>query len=75
MMAFYRQRFANAADFTFFMVGAFKVDDVVPLLARYVGSLPSTGQPASRVVDLGIRFPAAMQRCAWTRDASRAPRR
>ena len=38
------QRFANAADFTFFMVGTFKVDDALPLLARYVGSLPSTGK-------------------------------
>ena len=37
MTAFYRQRFANAADFTFFMVGAFKVDEALPLLARYVG--------------------------------------
>jgi len=34
MMTFYRQRFSNAADFTFFMVGAFKVDEVVPLLAQ-----------------------------------------
>ena len=43
MLSFYRARFANAADFTFFMVGAFKLDDAMPLLARYVGSLPSTG--------------------------------
>jgi zinc protease len=57
MTAFYRQRFANAADFTFFMAGAFKVDDALPLLARYVGSLPSTGPQTSRVVDLGIHFP------------------
>ncbi len=57
MTAFYRQRFANAADFTFFMVGAFTVDDALPLLARYVGSLPSTGRQTSRVVDLGIHFP------------------
>ena len=28
MLTFYRQRFSNAADFTFFMVGAFKVDEV-----------------------------------------------
>ena len=62
MTAFYRQRFANAADFTLFMTGAFKLDEVLPLLARYVGSLPSTGQPASRVVDLGIRFPDGIQR-------------
>ena len=57
MTAFYRQRFANAADFTLFMAGAFKVDDVLPLLARYIGSLPSTGRQTSRVVDLGIHFP------------------
>ena len=38
-----RQRFTNAADFTFFMVGTFKVDEALPLLQRYVGGLPSTG--------------------------------
>src|ERR1051325_9924039 len=43
MLAFYKQRFANAANFTFFFVGAFKVDEVTPLLATYLGSLPSTG--------------------------------
>ena len=42
MLAFYQQRFANAADFTFFFVGAFKVDEITPLLATYLGSLPST---------------------------------
>jgi zinc protease len=62
MITFYRQRFANAADFTLFMVGAFKVEDVVPQLARYVGSLPSTGPRASRYKDVGIRFPETPQR-------------
>ncbi len=62
MIDFYRQRFSNAADFGFFMVGAFKVDDVVPLLARYVGSLPSRGKATSEVKDLGIRFPSNIQR-------------
>jgi zinc protease len=57
MTAFYKQRFSNAADFTFFMVGAFKVDDAVPLLAKYVGSLPSTGQKTSNYRDVGIKFP------------------
>jgi len=60
MLAYYKARFSNAADFTFFMVGAFKVDDVVPLLARYVGGLPAnTAQPASNFRDLAIHFPAA----------------
>src|SRR5262249_10328819 len=63
MLSFYKQRFANAADFTLFMVGAFQLDTALPLLARYVGSLPSTnGAARSQYRDLGIRFPAAAQR-------------
>src|SRR6185369_7220231 len=31
MLAFYRERFANAANFTYVFGGAFKVDEVVPL--------------------------------------------
>jgi zinc protease len=62
MAAFYRERFASAADFTFTMVGAFTVDAALPLVARYVGSLPSTGQPASRARDVGLKFPATIVR-------------
>jgi len=61
MLGFYRDRFANAADFTMFMVGAFKVDQVVPLLARYVGSLPSTGTRTSSYADVAMHFPASIQ--------------
>jgi zinc protease len=57
MAAFYRERFANAADFTFFMVGAFRTDDVVPLVARYIGSLPATGETTAAVRDVGLAFP------------------
>jgi zinc protease len=62
MMSIYRDRFSNAADFTFFMVGAFKLDAAVPLIARYVGSLPSTGKATSRFKDVGLRFPASSER-------------
>jgi zinc protease len=62
MVAFYHQLFANAADFSFFMVGAFKTDEVIPLLARYVGSLPSTGQRTLKFKDVNLRFPDATQR-------------
>jgi zinc protease len=62
MVDFYRQRFANAADFTFFMVGAFSVDEAVPLLARYLGTLPSAGEAPSTHADLGIRFPDGIVR-------------
>ena len=62
MLRFYRERFANAADFTLFMVGAFKTDAVLPLLARYVGALPSTGTRTSQFRNVDIRFPAAIVR-------------
>ena len=62
MAAFYKERFANAADFTFFMVGAFKTDDVLPLVAKYIGSLPSKGTATAKVSDMGIKFPEKIVR-------------
>ena len=59
MVAFYKQRFSNAADFTFYMVGAFKMEEALPLVARYVGGLPSTGSASSAFKDVGITFPSA----------------
>jgi zinc protease len=58
MAKFYKDRFSNAADFTFFMVGAFTIDEALPLLQRYVGGLPSTGTAASNYKDVGIKFPS-----------------
>lgn len=62
MAAFYKERFANAATFSFFMVGAFKVDDVVPLVGQYIGSLPSTGTAAATFRDIEAKFPAKVVR-------------
>jgi zinc protease len=62
MVSFYRERFSNAADFSFFIVGAFAVDDVLPMLMRYVGSLPSRSTAASRFKDVGITFPPKIER-------------
>jgi zinc protease len=62
MLAFYRQRFANAADFTFFIVGAFNTDAALPLLARYVGGLPSSGTRSASFKDIGVRFPSGIER-------------
>ncbi len=62
MLAFYKQRFSDAADFTFFMVGAFKIDEALPLVARYIGGLPSTGQRSSTFKDVGIMFPPSLQK-------------
>jgi len=60
MRSFYQARFANAADFTYFFVGAFAVDEITPLLEKWIASLPSTGKRTSAPRDMGIKFPAAV---------------
>jgi zinc protease len=62
MQRIYTARFANAADFTYFFVGAFSVDDVTPLLETWIGSLPSSGKKSSTVRDMGVKFPTAVVR-------------
>jgi zinc protease len=57
-LGFYKRAFANAADFTFFLAGAFKVEEVTPLVARYLGALPVEGPRTSSLVDRGLTFPA-----------------
>ncbi len=54
-IAFYRNRFADASDFTFVVVGSFDVATMKPLVERYLGSLPSTGRKESWK-DTGIRY-------------------
>ncbi len=52
----YRDRFADASDFSFYIVGSFDLDEIRPLVERYLASLPSIGRvEAAR--DLGIRPP------------------
>ena len=46
-LAFYRDRFADAGDFTFVFVGTFEPERIRPLLERYLGSLPSLGREES----------------------------
>ena len=43
VLQLYRQRVANAGDFTFSIVGAFDLDEVRPLIKRYLASLPDNG--------------------------------
>ncbi len=41
-MAVFRDRFGDASDFTFYIVGAAPADQIKSLLAKYVATLPST---------------------------------
>ena len=62
MKAFYTARFANAADFTFFFAGSFTLDRITPLVARYVGSLPSHGAASSKLGDMKLQFPTDVRK-------------
>jgi zinc protease len=44
MMAFYRDRFGDAGDFTFLFVGNVNVDTLKPLVEQWVASLPTKGR-------------------------------
>jgi zinc protease len=41
VISIFKERFADASDFTYLMVGNFKVEEVIPLLEKYIGGLPS----------------------------------
>lgn len=58
----YTARFSNAADFTFFMVGAFEEAAVVPMVEQWLASLPATGPRRTTFRDMGMHFPTAIER-------------
>jgi zinc protease len=41
----FRERFSDAGDFTFFIVGNFETDTLIPYLEKYLGGLPSKNKP------------------------------
>jgi zinc protease len=58
-LAFYKDRFADASDFTFVFVGSFDLPTIKPLVERYLGSLPSIHRKESWK-DVGVRTPAGV---------------
>ena len=52
----YVERFANAREFKFFLVGNFSVDSITPMLEKYLGSLPSINRPEN-YLDVSPHFP------------------
>jgi len=56
---FYKQRFADASDFTFVFVGNINPDSIKPQIAKWLGSLPSTGRKENWR-DTGIRPPTGV---------------
>jgi zinc protease len=58
-LAVYRDRFGDAGDFTFVIVGSFTVPAITPLVRRYLGNLPS-GHRKEEPRDVGIRPPTGV---------------
>lgn len=52
----YRERFSNAGQFTFTFVGNFDLENIKPLVEKYIASLPSTNKK-EKWKDVGIRYP------------------
>jgi zinc protease len=55
-LAFYRDRFADASDFLFTIVGNFEVDSIRPLVEKWIGGLPAAGR-RDEWRDVGVERP------------------
>jgi zinc protease len=58
-LAFYKDRFADASDFTFYFVGSFDEAAMKPLVERYLGSLPSIKRKETWK-DVGVKIPSGV---------------
>jgi zinc protease len=58
-LAIYRERFADAGDFTFVYVGSFTLDAIRPYVEQYLASLPTTGRKETWK-DVGMRRPTGV---------------
>jgi zinc protease len=63
-LAFYKDRFGDASDFTFVIVGAFDPAQLKPLVETYLGSLPAKGRKEQEK-DLGIRKLGGVVKKVW----------
>ena len=55
----YRQRFADASNFTFIFVGTIDTTALKPLVERYIASLPST-HAGEKWKDVGMTYPTGV---------------
>jgi zinc protease len=55
----YKERFADAGDFTFILVGSFQPEAIKPQVEAWLGGLPSTGRKETWQ-DVGVEPPAGV---------------
>jgi zinc protease len=66
-MAFFAQRFSNAANFTFVIVGSVSADKVQALVEKYIGSLPSApdNKKTDQETDRKVRYAPGVVNKTW----------
>ncbi len=83
----YTDRFTGADEFTFFIVGNIEKDTLVPLVEKYIGSLPSAGrketwidrkidQPAGKItkeISIPLTIPKSTVYLVFSRDMKYQP--
>lgn len=52
---FFKERYSGADDFTFLFCGSFKNEEIIPVIEKYIGSIPPAGKKEVKN-DTGIRF-------------------
>ena len=67
LLEIYRERFANAADFEFYLVGDIEAEAVAPLLAKYLGALPAKGKE-EHYKDIDQRMRKGERECFFTKE-------
>ena len=68
-LKFYKERYADASDFTFVFVGSFDLPTIKPLAERYLGSLPALHRKETGR-DVGIRPPSGVVEKELTRGST-----
>ena len=63
-LAFYKNRFGDATDFTFTIVGKFEVAKIKPLVETYLASLPAKGR-REKEKDPGVRRIGGVVKKSW----------
>ncbi len=67
LLEMYKERFANAGDFEYYLVGDVNADSVAPLLAKYLGALPAKGKKeAYKIIDQ--RMTKGERECYFTKE-------
>ena len=52
----HRKAYGNASDFTFYIVGSFEMDAILPLLEQYIAALPNQNDEGTQFIDHNVRI-------------------